>query len=75
MATKKKAAAPAKPPKVAGVKRKPLGDLHETVVEFREELKAGEPAAPKVPRFTPDGILLNPEDFHVGADGVLIPKG
>lgn len=31
-------------------------------------------AEPKVARYTPDGILLNPEDFTVGSDGVLIPK-
>lgn len=62
-------------PKAAGKKRAKngLGDLHETVTEVRDELEAERTAAP-VPRYTSDGILLNPEDFNVASDGTLSPK-
>jgi hypothetical protein len=49
-----------------------LGDLHETVAEVRAEIAAER--TPAVPRYTPDGILLNPEEFHIGGDGVLVEK-
>ena len=32
------------------------------------------PVAVPVPRHSADGVLLNPEDFRVSADGVLVPK-
>lgn len=31
-------------------------------------------AAPAVPRYNAEGVLLNPEDFNVTADGLLRPK-
>lgn len=54
-------------------KAKPMGDLPETIAEVREELAAESHAAP-APQYTSDGVLLNPEHFHVGPDGVLTPK-
>lgn len=29
---------------------------------------------PKAPRFSREGVLLNPEDCHVGADGVVVGR-
>lgn len=32
------------------------------------------PAAKEAPRFSAEGVLLNPEACHVGADGVVTAK-
>jgi hypothetical protein len=48
------------------------GDPKETIQEAREE-PAAERAVP-VPRYNAEGVLLNPEDFNVSAEGLLTPK-
>jgi hypothetical protein len=48
----------------------PKGDLKRTLEESRDELaKERKPA-----RYNAEGVLLNPEDVHVAAEGFVTPK-
>lgn len=44
------------------------------VEDVRSAAAPAQDPVPAVARYTSDGILLSPEDFNVGSDGVLVPK-
>ncbi len=44
------------------------------VIEVAPE-PAVEFVVPKQPQFTSEGVLLNPQDFHVSPEGLLTAKG
>lgn len=57
-------------------KKRTTSTTHKPKAAPPEAAEAKPQAAPeaKKPRYSAEGILLNPEDFHVSPEGIVQPK-